>query len=84
MTLEQRGRYEPDIPSASHKQPRLSHIQSSPPSSLFDFTVSAIMCWCPFSIKCDLQLGGDILGWVISRELYSVLPYSNINAQFFA
>uniref|UniRef100_A0A669ESX2 FERM domain containing kindlin 2 n=1 Tax=Oreochromis niloticus TaxID=8128 RepID=A0A669ESX2_ORENI len=19
------------------------------------------MCWCPFSIKCDLQLGGDIL-----------------------
>lgn len=55
-----------------------------PPSSVFDFTISAIMCWCPFSIKCDLQLGGDILGWVISRVLYSVLPYSNINAPFFA
>lgn len=68
-----------------HTNSHVFHTFSlSPPSSVFDFTVSAIMCWCPFSIKCDLQLGGDILGWVISRVLYSVLPYSNINAPFFA
>lgn len=34
--FEQRGRYEPDIPTVSHKQLRLSQSLSSPPSH-FDF-----------------------------------------------
>lgn len=65
VTFEQRGRYEPDIPTVSHKQPRLSHTQSSPPSH-FDFTAPSANLFCapPPSLlpKCDLLPWRDIFG----------------------